>query len=257
MRKGNKSPDNMTFLEHLEDLRKRIFYSFLAVILAVVPAWFFSKDLYNILAKPVTQFLPEGKKLAFTSLTAPFMLYMKVSFLAAIMLISPFIFLQVWYFVAPGLYQREKKYVIPFVMFTSFFFILGAVFAYLVVFPFACNFFLGMGAEFEPVITVDQYFSLALRVILGIALVFEMPTLVFFLAKIGIVTARGMIKYIKYAVLAVFIIAAIITPTPDMITQSIIAFPMLGLYGFSILIALLVGKKRRAEPKKEDKDLKG
>lgn len=257
MRKGRKSPDSMTFLEHLEDLRKRIFYSFIAVILAVLPAWFFSKELYNILARPVTQFLPEGKSLVFTKLTAPFMLYMKVSFLAALIFTSPFIFLQIWYFITPGLYRKERKLVVPFVLFTSFFFIAGAVFAYMVVFPFACNFFLSMGSEFDALITVDEYFSLALRVILGIAAVFEMPTLVFFLSKLGIVTARGMIKYFKYAVLVVFIIAAIITPTPDMITQSIIAIPMLGLYGLSILIALMVGKKREKKQEETEQDLSG
>jgi sec-independent protein translocase protein TatC len=257
MTKGKKSPDGMTFLEHLEDLRKRIFWSFAALMGAVIPAWFFSKDLYSILAQPVTRFLPEGKKLAFTSLTAPFMLYIKVSFLAAIFFTSPFIFFQLWMFIAPGLYQREKKYVIPFVLFTSFFFMGGALFAYLVVFPFACNFFLGMGAEFDPVITVDQYFSLALRVILGIALVFEMPTLAFFLSKIGLITAKMMIKHFKYAVLVVFIIAAIITPTPDMITQSIIAVPMLGLYGLSILIAAIVGKDKEKRRTKDEDDTAG
>lgn len=247
----------MTFLEHLEELRKRIFYSFIILICAVIPAWFFSKDLYNILARPVTQFLPEGKKLAFTSLTAPFMLYIKVSFLAALFFTSPFIFFQVWMFVAPGLYRREKKYVIPFVLFTSFFFLGGAVFAYFVVFPFACNFFLGMGSEFDPVITVDQYFGLALRVILGIALVFELPTLAFFLSKIGLITAKMMIKYFKYAILVIFIIAAIITPTPDMVTQSIIAVPMLGLYGISILIALLVGRGKEKSRKKDEENSAG
>jgi sec-independent protein translocase protein TatC len=247
----------MTFLEHLEDLRKRIFWSFVALIGAVVPAWFFSKEIYNILARPVTRFLPEGEKLAFTSLTAPFMLYIKVSFLAALIFTSPFIFFQIWMFIAPGLYQREKKYVIPFVLFTSIFFMGGALFAYLVVFPFACNFFLGMGSEFDPVITIDQYFSLALRVILGIALVFEMPTLAFFLSKIGLITAKMMIKYFKYAVLVVFIIAAIITPTPDMITQSIIAVPMLGLYGLSILIAALVGKEKEKGKTQEEEDTSG
>ncbi len=247
----------MTFLEHLEDLRKRIFYSFIAVMGAVIPAWFFSKFLYKILALPVTQLLPEGKNLVFTSLTAPFMLYMKVSFLAAVLATAPFLFLQVWYFVAPGLYKKEKKHAVPFVLFTSFFFMAGAVFAYFIVFPFACKFFLGMGADFDAMITVDQYFSLALRVILGIALVFELPTLVFFLSKMGIITARWMIKYFKYAVLLIFVIAAIITPTPDMITQSIIAFPMLGLYGFSILIAFIVGKKREKKKKKYEEDLAG
>ncbi len=257
MMKGKKSPDGMTFLEHLDEFRKRLFYTFIVVIGAVIPAWFFSKPLYQILAHPVTQFLPEGKKLAFTSLTAPFMLYIKVSFLAALFFTAPFIFLQFWLFIAPGLYRKERKYVIPFVLFTTVFFAGGAVFAYFVVFPFACSFFLGMGADFDPVITVDQYFSLALRVILGIALVFELPTLSFFLAKIGLINARMMIKYFKYAVLVIFIIAAIITPTPDMVTQSIIAVPMIGLYGLSILIAFLIGKDKDKKKKEFEDDLAG
>ncbi|HHF43489.1 MAG TPA: twin-arginine translocase subunit TatC [Candidatus Aminicenantes bacterium] len=244
MKKRKKSPDEMTFLEHLEDLRKRIFYSAVFIVVAVIPAWIFSKDLFDILARPVTKFLPEGERLAYTTLTAPFMLYIKVSFLAAIFFSSPFIFLQLWYFIAPGLYQHEKKYVIPFVLFTSIFFLLGAIFGYFIVFPWACRFFLSMGKDFQAVITVDKYFSLALRVLLGISLVFELPTLVFFLSRMGLITPRWMIRNFKYAVLAVFTIAAIITPTPDMITQSIIAFPMLGLYGLSILIAFIFGKKK-------------
>ena len=257
MRKGKKTPDRMTFLEHLEDLRKRIFYSFIVIVLAVIPAWFFSKKIFEILARPVTQFLPEGEMLAFTALTEPFMLYIKVSFLTAIFATSPFIFLQFWLFTAPGLYQKEKKYVIPFVFLTSFFFILGGLFGYLVVFPWACRFFIGMGADFRPVITVKQYFSLALRVLLGIALVFELPTLVFFLSRMGLITSRWMVKNFKYAVLAIFIIAAIITPTPDMITQSIIAGPMLALYGLSILIAFFSEKRRKKERKKAEEDLAG
>ncbi len=258
MSKGRKSPDNMTFLEHLEDLRKRIFYSFIAVIAAVIPAWFFSKDIFNILAKPITRFLPEGEQLVFTSLPAPFFLYMKVAFMTAIFAMAPFLFLQVWYFVAPGLYRKERKNVIPFVLFTTVFFTGGAAFAFLVVFPFACNFFLNMGGEFQALITIDQYFSLSLRIILGIALVFEMPTLVFFLARMGLISARVMIKHFKYAVLLIFIIAAVITPTPDMFTQSIIAVPMLGLYGLSILIALVVGKqKQRARDEESEEDPSG
>ncbi len=258
MRKAKKSPDHMTFLEHLEDLRKRIFYSFVAVIVVVIPAWFVSKDVYNILAQPITKFLPEGEQLVFTSLPGPFFLYMKVSFLTALFVAAPFLFLQVWYFIAPGLFRKEKKYLIPFVTMTTVFFTGGALFAFFVVFPFACNFFLGMGSEFKAMITVDQYFSLALRVILGIALVFEMPTLVFFLAKMGLISAKFMVKHFKYAVLMVFVIAAIITPTPDMFTQSIIAVPMLILYGLSILIALMVGKqKKRARDKDSEEDLPG
>jgi sec-independent protein translocase protein TatC len=240
----------MTFLEHLEDLRKRLFYSVLALFIGFVPGWIFAKDIYKILARPVTQYLPAGTKLAFTGLTAPFMLYMKVAFLGSLFVMSPFVFLQLWYFIAPGLYQKEKKYVVPFVLMTTFFFSLGAVFGYFIVFPWACRFFLQLGGDFQPVIKVDEYFGFALRVLLGIAVVFELPTLIFFLAKMGLVTARWMIRNFKYAVLVVFIIAAVITPTPDAITQSIVAVPMLALYGLSILIALVVGRgreKARAE----------
>jgi sec-independent protein translocase protein TatC len=247
--KARKSPDEMTFLEHLEDLRKRLFYSFLALLAGFVPGWIFSKDLYRILARPVTQYLPEGTKLAFTTLTAPFMLYIKVAVLASVFLAAPVIFLQVWYFVAPGLYRKEKKYVVPFVLMTTFFFSVGAVFGYFVVFPWACRFFLQIGQDFQPVITVDQYFGLALKVLLGLALVFQLPTLVFFLAKMGVLTANWMIRNFKYAVLLVFVVAAVITPTPDVVTQSIVAVPMLVLYGLSILIAMAVGRGR---DKKED-----
>ncbi len=234
----------MTFLEHLSDLRKRIFFSFIALIIGIIPAWFFSKDLFNILAVPIYKFLQEGEKLAFIRLTDPFMLYIKVSFLASIFFMSPFIFYQFWMFVAPGLYRKEKKYAIPFVFFSSFFFVGGALFAFFVVFPWAVRFFLNMGSEFNAMITIDKYFSLVLRFHLGIAVVFELPTLTFFLARMNIVTAKWMINKFKYAVLAIFIIAAIITPTPDPIIQSIVAVPLLGLYGLSILIALIFGKKK-------------
>jgi sec-independent protein translocase protein TatC len=241
----------MTFLEHLEDLRKRLFLAFVSIFVAVLPAYVFSKDIYRFLARPLTQFLPEGQPMAFLKLTEPFMLYIKVSFITALFAVSPFIFYQIWKFVAPGLYQKERKYVFPFVTFTSIFFLGGAAFSYYVAYPFACKFFLEMGADFKAVITVDEFFGLTIKMLLGVGLVFEMPTLIFFLAKMGLVTARWMIRNFKYAVLAVFVIAAVITPTPDVITQSIVAVPMLALYGLSILIALVVArgkeKARRAE----------
>ncbi len=241
----------MTFLEHLEDLRKRLFNSFLAIVIAIIPSWFVSRDVFRLLARPVTRFLPEGAKLAYTGLTEPFMLYIKVSFLTAIFVSSPFIFLQIWYFVAPGLYQREKRYVIPFVSATTFFFLLGAAFGYFIIFPWACRFFLNLGADFQSVITVNSYFSLSLKLLLGIGLVFEMPTLVFFLAKIGVISSKWMLRNFKYAVLIIFIIAAIITPTPDMISQSILAVPMLLLYSLSILIVLMVEKGKLRKKARE------
>jgi len=195
--------------------------------------------------------------MAFTSLTAPFMLYIKVAFLTALFVTSPFIFLQLWYFVAPGLYQKEKKYVIPFVLFTTIFFLAGAAFGYFVMFPWACRFFLKLGSDFTPVLTVDTYFSFSLKLLLGIALVFELPTLVYFLSKLGLITSRWMIRNFKYAVLAVFVIAAVITPTPDMVTQSILAIPMLALYGLGILIAFLFGKERITRQEKKAKQAAG
>jgi len=242
--KGQKSPDEMTFLEHLEDLRKRLFYSAIAIVGGFIPCWIFSKQFYAILARPVTLYLPPGTKLAFTTLTAPFMMYLKLAFMASIFFSSPFVFLQLWYFIAPGLYQKEKKYVVPFVLMTTVFFALGALFGYYIVFPFACRFFLSVGKDFQPVITVDEYFGLALKVLLGVAATFETPALVFLLAKMGVLTARWMVKNFKYAVLAIFVIAAVITPSPDWVTQSIVAIPMLALYGLSILIALLVGRQK-------------
>jgi len=258
MRKAQKSPDEMTFLEHLEDLRKRLWYSFVAIFAAVIPAYVFSKDVFKALSRPVTQYLPEGMKMAFTGLADPFMLYIKVAFLTALFVTSPFIFLQLWYFVAPGLYQKEKKYVFPFVTFTTVFFLAGAAFGYFVMFPWACRFFLKLGSDFTPVITVNTYFSFSLKLLLGIALVFELPTLVFFLSKIGLITSRWMIRNFKYAVLAVFVIAAVITPTPDMVTQSILAVPMLALYGLGILIAFFFGKERKTRrEKKAEEEIAG
>jgi len=248
----------MTFLEHLEDLRKRLWYSFVAIFVVVIPAWVFSQDIFKLLSRPVTQYLPEGMKMAFTSLTAPFMLYIKVAFLTAVFVTSPFIFLQLWYFIAPGLYQKEKKYVVPFVTFTTVFFLAGAAFGYFVMFPWACRFFLKLGSDFTPVLTVDTYFSFSLKLLLGIALVFELPTLIYFLSKIGLITSRWMIRNFKYAVLAVFVIAAVITPTPDMVTQSILAVPMLALYGLGILIAFFFGKERKTRrEKKAEEEIAG
>lgn len=254
--KAKKSPDEMTFLEHLDDLRARLFNSVIALALGFIPGWIFSRDLYKIMARPVTKYLPAGTKLAYTHLTSPFMLYMKVGFLASLIFTSPFIFLQIWYFIAPGLYQKEKKNVVPFVVMTSFFFLLGTAFGYFIVFPWACRFFLQLGGDFQPVITVDQYFSFALKVLLGIGLVFELPTVIYFLAQMGVVTASWMLKSFRYAILGAFIVAAVITPTPDAITQSIVAVPMIILYALSILIAFVIEKKKKKEKAQREAEQK-
>ena len=259
MGKAKKSPDEMTFLEHLEDLRKRLINSLIALFIGLIPGAIWASDIFNILTKPVTKYLPEGQnKLAYFKLTSPFMVYMKVAFLVALFIAIPFILLQIWYFVAPGLYQKEKKYVWPFVIFTSVFFMLGALFGYFLVFPYACRFFLQIGRDFQAVIAVEEYFSLMLKLLLGIGAVFETPILIFFLARMGLITSKWMLKNFKYAILVVFIIAAIITPTPDAITQTILAVPMLALYTFGIIVAFFFGKERKTrKEKKAGPDLAG
>jgi len=252
--KMKKKADEMTFWEHLGELRRRIFYSVGFLFVGFVAAWSFVDRLFYWLSLPVMKFLPAlpggAKKLAYTSLTEPFMMYMKISFIAAIFLTSPFIFHQLWLFITPALYPKEKRWVFPFVFFTTIFFLLGGAFGYFVVFPFACKFFLGMGKDFVAIITIEEYFSMAFKVLLGIGVVFELPVLVFLLAKLRLITARFLIKYFKYAVVLIFVLAAVITPTPDVITQSLFAVPMMFLYLLGVLIAWLVNPGEK-EAKKQ------
>jgi sec-independent protein translocase protein TatC len=233
----------MSFLEHLEELRKRLFYSAIALFVAFAACWNWADRLFAIIAQPITQYLPHGEKLAYTEVTSPFFLYMKVAFFAAIFMASPFILLQLWLFIAPGLYTREKRYALPFILFATLFFVVGGYFGYRTVLPMACKFFIQLGSQFQQVITVDDYFSFASKLIMGMGLVFETPILIFFLARLGIVTPAFLLQKFKFAVVIIFIIAAVITPTPDMVTQSALAIPMVLLYLLGIGIAYLFGKK--------------
>lgn len=240
--KQNK-PDEMSFFGHLGELRKRILYSMAYILVFFLVSWTFVNKIYYWLSIPVLKFLPEGETLAFTSLTEPFMMYIKLSFISGLFLASPFVFYQLWLFISPALYKKEKKWVFPFVFFTTFFFVLGGAFGYVVVFPLACKFFLKIGADFHAIITINEYFSLAFRVLIGISVIFELPILAFLLARLGVLSSAFLIKYFKYAIVIIFIIAAVITPTPDIVTQSMFAGPMILLYLLSILIAKIAGPK--------------
>jgi sec-independent protein translocase protein TatC len=246
-----KKANEMSFFEHLGELRKRILYSFVFVLVFFLASWRFVDKLYHWLSLPVLKYLPVlpggEKKLAYTSLAEPFMMYIKVAFISSLFAASPFIFHQLWLFISPALFPKERKWVVPFVFATTFFFILGGAFGYFVVFPLACKFFLNIGKDFTAIITINEYFSLAFRVLFGIAAIFELPVLVFLLARLRIVSARFLIRYFKYAVVAIFILAAVITPTPDMVTQTLFAVPMILLYLLSILIARLVNPGKKEE----------
>jgi sec-independent protein translocase protein TatC len=236
----------MSFLDHLEELRKRLLISLIAVAVGFLTCWAFAEPIFAKLQEPLTQFLPQGDRLAYTRLTAPFFLYMKVAFFAGIFVAAPVILLQLWLFIAPGLYKKERRLALPFIIFGSVFFILGGYFGYRYLLPATCSFFVETGKQFKQMVTVDDYFSFASVIILATGLVFETPILIFFLARIGLVTPAFLMQKFKYAIVLSFVIAAIVTPTPDIVTQAALAGPMILLYLIGVGVAFLFGKKHDA-----------
>ena len=239
--------EKQPFLGHLEELRKRLVAISIGVGVAFVVCYIFSERLFQYLIMPLKAVLPEGDRLIFTNLPEMFITYLKVSLIAGILLAAPYIFYQVWLFIAPGLYQREKKYVIPFVLFSTILFVGGALFGYFVVFPFGFKFFLGFSNEYVKALpSVKQYFSFSIKLLFAFGVVFELPVVVFFLTKMGIVTADFLKKQRKYAILLTFVIAAILTP-PDVATQCMMAGPLIILYEISIIISKMARRKKQKE----------
>jgi sec-independent protein translocase protein TatC len=239
----------MSFLEHLDELRKRIVRACLAIAGGVLVGFFFIDKIFNFLMAPAKAALPPGQTLIYTQPGEAFNLYITVSLIAGVILAAPFIMYQVWMFIAPGLYSNEKKFAIPFVLFSTLGFIGGAAFNHYVAFPFIMIFFASFNSidlKFMP--KLEDVFGLYTKMLIGIGIVFQLPTVVFFLAKMRLVTARFLAKNFKYALLLIFIVAAVITPTGDPMTQMIFATPMVALYGLSIIVAWLVGPKRIKDP---------
>ncbi len=233
----------MTFLEHLEELRKRLVIIVIALVVAFFLCWQFADQIFLLLQQPLAKFLPEGDRLVYTRLTEPFVLYMKVAFYAGIFVASPVILLQVWLFIAPGLYARERRYAVPFIVLATLFFVGGGYFGWKFILPATCGFFIETGKQFQQMIKADDFFSFASTIILSTGIVFETPILIFFLARLGIVTPAFLLQKFKWAVVLAFIISAIVTPTPDVITQTALALPMIGLYLLGIGISWLFAKK--------------
>jgi sec-independent protein translocase protein TatC len=235
----------MSFLEHLDELRKRIVRSCLAIVVGVVAGFAFINPIVDFILAPTRRALPPGVKMIYTQPGEAFSLYVTIALIMGIVLAAPYIMLQVWLFIAPGLYVNEKKFAIPFVLFTTLGFVLGAAFNHYIAFPFMMAFFASFNsAELAFMPKLDDVFGLYSKMLIGMGIVFQMPAVVFFLAKMKILTARFLAVNLKYAVLIIFVVAAVITPTGDMMTQTIFAAPMLGLYILSIFIAWIVGPKR-------------
>ena len=228
---------------HLQELRKRLILSFIAVGGGFALCYTFAEKIFDILAAPLLKMMPTGGSLIFTSVAEAFFTYMKVAFISGLILASPFVLYQIWAFVAPGLYRHEKKYVVPFVLAGSFFFAIGILFAYYVALPVGFKFLLGFATDFiKPLPSMKEYLSFSIKFLLAFGLVFEFPVVLVLLARIGVVDAKTLARQRKYAILLIFIFAAIITP-PDIISQVIVALPMIGLYELSILLSKLFGKK--------------
>jgi sec-independent protein translocase protein TatC len=247
----------MGFLEHLEELRRRIIYSLIAVGVGFFACWGYAENIYAIMQRPIMDALHRNglsEKLVYLNPTEPFNLYLKVGAMAGLFVASPFVLYQVWLFISPGLYRNEKRYVLPFMFSTVGLFMAGGYFGYKLVYPQALEFLIGYGKQFQPMITIGEYTDLFLTIIVGMGAIFELPILVFFLSLMGIVTAGWMWRNLRYSILVIFIIAAILTPTTDILNMCIFAAPMIALYILSIAIAWLVHpKQRRARSEKKDK----
>jgi sec-independent protein translocase protein TatC len=235
----------MSFLEHLDELRRRLISSVVALVGGFLICLFFIGPIKAFVMEPLVRVLPRGGTLIYTEPTEGFMLGMKMAALAGLFLAAPVILWQLWKFIAPGLYAHEKKFAIPFVVFATFFFTAGALFSHYIAFPWAWEFFASFSTEymtFTP--KVGSVFSLYVKMLLAFGVIFQMPTIVFFLARVGGITARFLLKNIKYAILIIFIIAAVLSPGTDVVSQAMMAGPMLVLYLISIVIAWVFGRRK-------------
>jgi sec-independent protein translocase protein TatC len=238
----------MSFLEHLDELRRRIIYSVVAVGAGFGIAVFFIGIIFDFIMRPMQQLLPPGQTLIYTDPSEAFFLQIKIGLIAGLILASPIVFAQVWLFIAPGLYAHEKKLAIPFVLMSTFFFAAGAAFSHYVVFPITWAFFVGFTTDiltFTP--RVEPAFAIYLRLMLALGITFQLPTLVLFLARMGLVTPRFMIRNFKYAVLIILIASAVLSPDGGGVGLLAMGGPVIVLYIFSIGLAWGFGKKRDPE----------
>ncbi|NPV06239.1 MAG: twin-arginine translocase subunit TatC [Syntrophaceae bacterium] len=240
--------DKMPLTAHLEELRKRLVRSLIAVGVAFVACFFFKEDLFAIVARPLIRVLPPGSHLIYTGLPEAFFTYIKVSFYAGLFLASPVVLYQAWKFISPGLYPGERKFVAPFVATSTLLFVAGVCFGYFLVLPPAYSFFLEFSTDFlKPMLSMREYLTLTLKLLLAFGIIFEIPVFLFFMTKIGLVTPRKLARMRRYAIVVFFIVAALITPTPDAFTQSMMAIPMIILYEVGILVSKLAARRKDRE----------
>jgi len=236
MKDNHIDEQKMPLTDHLEELRTRFIRILIALGIGFVLCFFVKERIFSIIIYPLSDIMPDGSAMIFTSLPEAFFTYLKVSLFAAIFITSPYTLYQIWKFVSPGLYVSEKKYVVPFVLLSTLFFLGGAFFAYFLVFPLGFAFFLAFATEFiKPMLSMREYLGFSMKLLLAFAIIFELPIFMFFLAKIGLVNSQVLKKRRKYAILIIFAVAATLTP-PDVVTQTMMAIPLILLYELSILV---------------------
>ncbi|MDM8541206.1 twin-arginine translocase subunit TatC [Desulfococcaceae bacterium HSG9] len=243
--------DKLPFTAHLEELRSRLITCFIAVGVGFVLSYGFKEELFKILLMPLLSVMKSGEELIFTGLPEAFFTYLKVAFLSGLILSSPIIVYQFWMFVAPGLYNKERRTLIPIIILSSLFLIGGSLFGYFIVFPLGFKFFLGFSNEtIHARLSIKEYLGLASKLLLAFGIVFELPIVITFLARLGIVSVDFLKKNRKYALLLFFIGAAMLTP-PDVVTQIMMALPLMVLYEISIIGARIFGRKKPEEEEDE------
>lgn len=246
----------MTFTAHLEELRSRLVKCLIAVGIGFVGSYFFKEEFFQVLSRPLLKAMGDKGTMIFTGVPEPFFVYLKVALVAGIFFSAPVILFETWAFVAPGLYAHEKRYVIPFVFFSSLLFLLGTSFAYYIVCPYGFKFLLGFATyNIQPMLAIKEYFSFSTKLLLAFGFVFQLPLFLVFLSKAGIVTPQTLSRQRKYVILLIFIVAAILTP-PDVATQFMMAGPLLALFEIGIIMARIFGKKREVPEEEKAEEVK-
>jgi len=236
--------EELSVVEHLKELRTRLIHAIIAVFIGFLISYGFSEKIYWFIMDPLLKVMPpKNGNMVFLTLIEPFITYIKVAVVSGLFLSSPIIFYEIWKFISPGLYPQEKKYVIPFVLFATLFFVGGAGFGYFLVFPYAFKFLIGFAtANIVPSLSMEKYFAFATKMLFAFGTIFELPVITFFLAKIGLIGKKTLVRARKYAIIVIFITSAILTP-PDVISQTMMAVPLILLYEISVIIAKIFGKK--------------
>lgn len=246
----------MTFTAHLEELRSRLVKCLIAIGIGFVGSYFFKEQFFQVLSRPLVKAMGDKGTMIFTGIPEPFFVYLKVALVGGIFFTAPIIIYEIWAFVAPGLYVQEKRYVVPFVFFSSLLFLLGTLFAYYVVCPFGFRFLLGFAAHnIQPMLAIKEYFSFSTKLLLAFGFVFQLPLFIVFLSKAGIVTPETLSRQRKYVILLIFAVAAFLTP-PDVATQFMMAGPLLALFEIGIIMARILGKKGEVPEEKKAEEVK-